>query len=88
MQVGVFLSCTVGQGLFESLDGGDTFTAAMSGFPLGSVVIDLEIDDDPHVLVAGTYGRGAWQADLDLEPPLFADGFESGDTSAWSATVP
>ena len=22
------------------------------------------------------------------EPPLFADGFESGDTSAWGQTVP
>lgn len=26
--------------------------------------------------------------DANESPPLFADGFESGDTSAWSATVP
>ncbi|HOC44082.1 MAG TPA: hypothetical protein PKJ99_13785 [Thermoanaerobaculales bacterium] len=26
--------------------------------------------------------------DTNAAPPLFADGFESGDTSAWSATVP
>jgi hypothetical protein len=25
---------------------------------------------------------------LPARPPLFADGFESGDTSAWSATIP
>ena len=74
-------------GVFESTDGGDSFTAAMSGFPLGTVVTDLEIDDDPHVLTAGTYGRGAWQVDLDVQM-LFTDGFESGDTSAWSLTVP
>jgi hypothetical protein len=23
-----------------------------------------------------------------VQPPLFADGFESGDASAWSAAVP
>ena len=58
----------------------------MDGLPLGAVVTDLEIDDDPYVLTAGTYGRGAWQMELS-EAPFFADGFETGDTSAWSATV-
>jgi len=31
------------------------------------------------------YGHGLMNLDAG---PLFADGFESGDTSAWSATVP
>ncbi|MDH3403751.1 MAG: S8 family serine peptidase, partial [Acidobacteriota bacterium] len=33
-----------------------------------------------------TYGYGAIRAVL--PGPIFADGFESGDTSAWSATIP
>jgi hypothetical protein len=84
----VFVGSDVG--VFVSTDHGDTFTAAMDGLPLGAVVTDLEVDDDPYVLTAGTYGRGAWQADLEVfEPlPLFGDGFESGDTSAWAASVP
>lgn len=51
-------------GMFVSEDGGDTFVTAMSGFPHGTVVTDLEIDDNPYVLSAGTYGRGAWQLAL------------------------
>lgn len=51
-------------GVFESLDGGNTFAAMMQGFPLGTVVNDLEVSEEPHLLTAGTYGRGAWQLDL------------------------
>ncbi|MFN4289484.1 MAG: PKD domain-containing protein [Permianibacter sp.] len=51
-------------GVYESTDGGDSFTAFSTGLPLGIVVSDLEIDNDPYVLVAGTYGRGAWRAQL------------------------
>ena len=73
-------------GVFVSFDQGTTFEPLAVGMPLGAVVTDLEVDDDPHVLTAGTYGRGAWQ--LELSPPvLFADGFESGDVSAWSTAV-
>jgi hypothetical protein len=80
----VFVGTDVG--VFVSSDGGESFVAAMDGLPLGAVVTDLEIDDEPYVLTAGTYGRGAWQTDL-TEFPLFADGFESGDTSAWTMIV-
>ncbi len=63
-------------GVYESLDGGDNFHPLMSGLPLGTVVTDLEIDDNPHALVAGSYGRGAWWLDLDLPWDLiFRDGF-------------
>jgi hypothetical protein len=31
----------------------------------------------------GLWDRGAYE----FVPPIFADGFESGDTSAWSSTV-
>jgi len=80
----VFVGTDVG--VFVSSDGGESFVAAMDGLPLGAVVTDLEIDDEPYVLTAGTYGRGAWQTDL-TEFPLFADGFESGDTSAWTMAI-
>lgn len=51
-------------GVYESTDGGDNFTAFSAGLPLGVVVSDLEIDDLPHVLTAGTYSRGAWRVVL------------------------
>jgi hypothetical protein len=51
----------------------------MAGLPLGMVVTDLEISAEPHVLVAGTYGRGAWKAVLApvITDRIFADGFET-----------
>jgi photosystem II stability/assembly factor-like uncharacterized protein len=66
-------------GVYQSMDGGDTFTPFMAGLPLGMVVTDLEISAEPHVLVAGTYGRGAWKVVLGTEitDRIFADGFEA-----------
>jgi hypothetical protein len=32
--------------------------------------------------------EGAVQNVCNIVPPIFADGFEGGDTTAWSATVP
>ena len=58
----VFVGTDVG--IYESSDGGNTFVAFSLGLPLGLVVTDLEIDDSPHVLVAGTYGRGAFRVTL------------------------
>ena len=51
-------------GVYESADYGATFAPFQQGMPLGTVVTDLEIDDSPYVLVAGTYGRGAYRVDL------------------------
>jgi len=51
-------------GVYESLDGGANFHAFSTGLPAGLVVSDLEIDNSPYVLTAGSYGRGAWQMDL------------------------
>jgi len=50
-------------------------------------VWDLEFDAADRVLVAGTLGRGAWTMQI-ADPTIFIDGFESGDTTAWSNTVP
>ncbi len=80
----VFVATDVGT--FMSLDQGTTFEPLMAGMPLGVVVTDLEVGGDPHVLTAGTYGRGAWQLELSA-PVLFSDGFESGNVAAWSAAV-
>ncbi len=51
-------------GIYVSEDNGDTFVPQMTGMPLGTVVTDLEIDDSPHILSAGTYGRSAFQLTL------------------------
>ena len=55
-------------GVYESTDGGDNFNAFSAGLPLGLVVTDLEIDNDPYVLTAGTYSRGAWRVVLGSSP--------------------
>ena len=62
----VFVGTDVG--VYESMDGGDNFLPFSAGLPLGLVVTDLEVDDAPHVLVAGTYGRGAFRVNLELTP--------------------
>ncbi|HEV7490475.1 MAG TPA: hypothetical protein VGO25_06685, partial [Rhodanobacteraceae bacterium] len=66
-------------GVYQSTDGGNTFTPFMTGLPLGMVVTDLEVAAVPHTLVAATYGRGAWK--IALQAPvtdrIFADGFEA-----------
>jgi len=80
----IFIGTDVG--VFVSENSGTTFVAAMDGLPLGTVVTDLEIGGDPPVVTVGTYGRGAWQMDL-TDEPIFGDGFEIGDTSAWGRTA-
>jgi hypothetical protein len=74
----VFVGTDVG--VYESADGGDTFVPFSAGLPLGMVVTDLEIDDSPHVLVAGTYGRGAFRANL-------AAGTNQPPTAAFASAV-
>ena len=51
-------------GVYESTDSGASFVPMSTGLPSGLVVSDLEVDNSPHTLSAGTYGRGAWQVDL------------------------
>jgi photosystem II stability/assembly factor-like uncharacterized protein len=76
-----------GAGVYWSQDHGVTWDK--DGTDLPNVNIgDLVLDPDNLTLTAGTYGRGAWRADLSPPTMIFSDGFESGDTSAWSRTVP
>lgn len=63
-------------GVFVSDDDGATFAPFMAGLPLGIVVTDLEISLEPHVLVAGTYGRGAWKVTLAGSDAIFRSGFD------------
>ena len=65
-------------GVYESTDNGANFAPFSDGMPAGLVISDLEIDDSPHVLTAGTYGRGAWQTTLSSG---------SGTTYAISGTI-
>ena len=51
-------------GVYESTDGGANFAPFSDGMPAGLVISDLEVDNSPHILTAGTYGRGAWQTTL------------------------
>lgn len=70
-------------GVFESADGGTTWTLMTNGHPAVAV---FALDRNPSTgqIVSATHGRGMWQLDVSL----FSDGFESGDTTAWSAAQP
>ncbi len=57
-----------------------SFCAAGAGFaqvPLG-----------PEFQVNSYTTGPQFEADISMAPDVFLDGFESGDTSAWSSTVP
>ena len=53
-------------GVWLSVDGGVNWRAYGSALP-GAVVLDLEIQPSSGRLVAGTHGRGAWEATLHSE---------------------
>lgn len=82
-------------GVFLSLDDGaswqlitDPLTSNTSGTPHLPRPRYAYFDSDGGGLEAiylGSQGRGIWRLGLGL---IFADGFESGDTSAWSQTTP
>lgn len=77
-----------GSGVWSSNDGGATWTKDATDLPNVNIG-DLHIDEATNTVFAGTYGRGTWKADLiALNAVIFTDGFESGDTTAWSVTLP
>ena len=47
--------------------------------------LSIAVDESGSVYVTGAESDNAFKVDLS---PIFDDGFESGDTSAWSSTVP
>ncbi len=72
-------------GVWISSDGGGSWEhlGPAEGLP-NSVVYDLQYSPATDTLVAYTHGRGAFVR----RTQIFLDGFESGDTSQWDATVP
>ena len=56
-----------------------------NGLP-NAPVYELDYDAGGDVLVAGTMGRGAFSMTSTLG--IFTDGFESGNTTAWSSWAP
>ena len=79
-----------GAGVYWSTDQGANW--AKDGGDLPNVNVgDLAIDPTRGTITVGSYGRGAWRASIDALigiETMFGDGFESGDMSAWSASVP
>ncbi|MEM7585406.1 MAG: hypothetical protein AAF560_18600 [Acidobacteriota bacterium] len=74
-------------GVWESLGTGGPWTYFSPADGLPNVVIyDLQYRPGTDRLIAFTHGRGAFA--LDTSGLLFADGFESGNTSLWSNTMP
>ncbi len=57
-------------GIFRSVNGGLSFHPYMSGLPEGVIVTDLIYSELQHVVTAGTYGRGVWQASVGPPQPL------------------
>ena len=50
-------------GVWASTDGGSAWIPFDEGLP-NTVVMDLEIQESDRKLVAGTFGRGAWEVDI------------------------
>lgn len=77
---GTVYAATWGGGVARSNDGGVTWTPINDGLPAARVS-ELAIDPtNRHVLWAATEGGGVARLD---QATILADGFESGDASAW-----
>ncbi len=73
-------------GVFETADSGGSWAILGSGLP-NVICTSLALNPGNQSLIVGTYGRSLFA--LPVPPPaIFADGFESGNTSAWSGTQP
>ncbi len=71
-------------GPYLSTDGGANWAPAADGFPVVAIY-DMKGQGATGILVACTHGRGAF---LTETPEVaFADGFEGGNTDAWSQVV-
>ncbi len=73
------------QGVWYSTNGGTSWShwGPTDGMP-NVAVFELQMSPDGERLVAFTHGRGAFLK----TNVIFIDGFETGDTSGWTTTVP
>lgn len=75
-------------GVFLSRDGGATWAPHSVSLPRVAVFeLSFQEGTFPRVLRAATHGRGIWERPAASSEMPFLDGFESGDTTRWSATV-
>ncbi len=83
-------------GIFLSLDDGSTwslvsdpFTPGISGTPHlpRPWYAYFDSEGDINNVYIGTRGWGVWRLKLPMAS-IFADGFEAGDESGWSTSVP
>ncbi|MEJ2239748.1 MAG: hypothetical protein P8X82_15750 [Gemmatimonadales bacterium] len=85
--------------LFVNAPGGDYHLSEMSPLidfcddlsPAQATDIELEprgVDDALTPNVGGPFDVGADEVQPGVEASIFSDGFESGDTTVWSSTVP
>ena len=72
-------------GVFETINGGDLWTIFGRNLP-NAVTTSLLIDPSGEDLIVGTYGRSVFSIPVENQL-IFADGFESGQTSSWSRVV-
>ena len=73
-------------GVFVTVNGAATWTPFNEGLTCLRIADLVIAPSDPLKLYAGTFGGGVF--DSGPTSLIFFDGFESGDTSAWSNTVP
>ena len=73
-------------GVFQTVDGGVSWFPFSLGLPRVAV-FDLSVQGSTErVLRAATHGRGIWEFPISSDSMPFLDGFETGDTTRWSAT--
>ncbi|MEE4273822.1 MAG: hypothetical protein V2I67_19250, partial [Thermoanaerobaculales bacterium] len=85
----LFLATEVG--VFRSDDSGVHWYRYMNGLPSVVKVRGIQIHStgpDEAELVIATWGHGFWEREVEFqEGALFGDGFETGSTGRWDATI-
>ena len=67
-------------------DGTLTFTSAP--LAVGVATLTVELMDDGGTANGGFDTSTPQDFDIEIRGPLFSDGFESGDVSGWSSSLP
>ncbi len=81
-------AATDGSGIYRSINGGETWQSFDAGVFCPEVDgLAISNEENPH-LVAGTNGCGVYRRRILSPDAIMIDGFESGNTTAWSSTAP
>lgn len=84
---GVFLSTNDGASWTLISDPRTSDTSGVPHIPRPRYAY-FDTEGGTTTIYIGSQGRGIWRAVVGASVDLFADNFESGDTSAWSNTIP